>query len=147
VNKKRMLMLVAAFSLIGCNERYTDVLVASSASISQQWSELRPEKPLQWTRPEEEFSFHIDTPHQQGEKLDIVGPSGEHCLPDVELVTTSGKTISLDGHGFWGEDMYFYLTKGKPGNEAFQAIRIRCSMPLRISNLIWRGYDPTEVKR
>jgi len=133
--------------MVGCRDPYTQVSIAPTATVTQSWSEVRPPQPLRWTKPQEEFSFHIDTPHQRSPQAEVIGSRGERCVPEVEFVTTSGKTLIADAHGFWGEDMYFYWSKGVPGMEPVQAIRIRSNLPLQISNLIWRGYDPAEVKR
>ncbi len=131
----------------GCGNPYTQVPIASNATISQEWTEIRPPANLRWTEPVEEFSFHIDSPYVRSPQAEIVVPSGEHFIPDVEFVTTSGMTYVTNGHGFWGEDMFFSLSNGQPGMEPIQTIRIRSTLPLRISNLVWRGYDPAKVKR
>ena len=141
-------MLLATIAMmLGCRNSYSDVQIASSATVSQQWTEIRPAQPLSWTKPAEEFSFHIDSPHQRSPQAEIIGPSGEHFVPQVEFVTTNGRTIAADTHGFWGEDMYFYWSKGGPGAEPIQMIRVRSSLPLNISKLVWRGYDAAKVKR
>ena len=79
--------------------------------------------------------------------LEIVAPTGARGVPDVELLTIGGKTFMMDSHGFWGEDIYFYSRNGTPTTEPVQAIRIRSPLTLRISNLLWTGYDPAKVKR
>ena len=146
--KQNLVILFGAFlMMVGCRDPYVQVPIAATATVAQNWTEVRPAEPLRWTKPVQEFSFHIDTPHQRSTQVEIVGPGGEHFIPEVELVTVSGKTIVMDGHGFWGEEMCFDWSKGAAGMEPIQAIRIRSRVPLQISNLIWRGYDPAEVKR
>jgi hypothetical protein len=146
---RRCLVMVVGVLLLttACRDPYTQVRIVPAATIAQGWSEIRPAEPLRWTKPIQDFSFHIDTPHERSSRGEIVGLDGQSCIPEVEFLTTDGKTLVADTHGFWGEEMYFYWSKGGIGTEAIQAIRVRSSLPLQISNLIWRGYDPAEVKR
>jgi len=140
------IMFVACSMMLGCGDRYTQVPIASTAAVSKEWTEIRPLRPLHWTQPVEELSFHIDSPHDIGPHAEILGPGGEKVVPDVELVASDGKTYTMDEHGFWGEDMFFSRDK-LSDSVAIQVIRIRSRLPLHISNLIWRGYDPAKVKR
>jgi len=133
--------------MVGCGDRYTQIPVASSVAISGAWTEIRPPEALHWTQPVEEFSFHIDSPHYIGPNAEVVGSDGQKFVPDVELIASDGKTYAMKEHGFWGEDMFFTRTDRLAGSVTIQTIRIRSSLPLRISNLIWRGYDPAKVKR
>ena len=142
-----VIFLGTLLMMVACRDPYVQVSIASTAAVTQDWKEILPAEPLRWTKPHEEFSFHIDTPHRRGAKAEIVGPQGERCVPEVEFITADGKSLLADAHGFWGEDMYFYSSKGGPGTESIRAIRIRSSLPLQLSELIWRGYDPAEVKR
>ncbi len=116
-------------------------------AISKEWTEIRPVQPLHWMRPVEEVSFHIDSSHDIGSHVEVVAPDGQKFVPEVELVASDGKTYAMDEHGFWGEDMFFTRRDKLSNSVAIQAIRIRSSLPLRISSVIWRGYDPAEVKR
>lgn len=146
--RRSLAVLFGAFLImVGCRDPYVQVPIAPTATVTQNWTEVHPTTALRWTKPQQEFSFHIDTPHQRSPQAEIVGPNGQRCVPEVEFVTTGGKTLIADAHGFWGEDMYFYWSKGESGMEPIQAIRIRSSLPLQISNLMWRSYDPAEVKR
>jgi len=148
LNKTLIAVLAMLVLMGGCSNPYTDVPVASSATISQQWSEITPPQPLQWTRPAQELSFHIDTPHEQSTSVEIVGPNGQHCAPDVEFVTTSGKDFPMDAHGFGGDiEMYFWWKQERPEMEPIKTFRVRNCFPIHVSKIIWRGYDPREVKR
>ena len=138
-------VLVIMAGLLSCKGRYTDVSVATTAAITRDWTEFKPATPLRWERPEQEFTFHIDSPHSRSVKAEIVVPDGQAFVPEVEFVTSGGLVISADAHGFLGEDMYFASSKG--GMEPIGAIRMRSKVPLQISNLRWRGYDPSQVKR
>lgn len=131
--------------MLGCKDPYTQVPIAPTATVSTDWTEIRPKQPLHWTQPAEEFIFHIDTPHDIGPHAEVVGPDGQKAIPDVELVASDGKTYPMDEHGFWGEDVFFSREK-LADSVSIQAIRMRSSLPLRISNLRWTGYDPAKVK-
>ena len=142
---------VALFSaiwlLLGCREPYVIVPIVPHAALSPNWSEFRPEHPLRWSEPGEELSFHIDTPHQIGDHLEIVKPKGEGFVPDVELVSTDGKTFVMDTHGFLGGDIFFTFISKPPTLTSIAAVRVRSRIPINVSDMIWRGYDPEEVKR
>ncbi len=140
-------MLGAVSLILGCWNPYVVVPIVSQASISTSWTEFRPAQPLRWSRPEEELSFRVNTPHYIGQNLEIVGPSGEQFVPEVELVADSGRLFVMDSHGFLGEEIVFTF-KSKPSDlKSIQAVRIRSSSPISISNVLWRGYDPKDVKR
>jgi len=146
--KGKFLMALAALVLmVGCRDRYTEVPISAPTTIGKDWIELHPSKPLVWKDPAEEFSFHIDTPHQRSERAEIIATNGERCVPEVRLVTESGDALSPEAHGFWGEDMYFYWSRGEAKREPIRAIRVRSDIRLQISSIIWRGYDPSKVKR
>lgn len=139
-------VLVGLLTILGCEDRYTQAPIASAATVSKDWVEIRPPQPLKWTRPVQEVDFLIDSPHERGVRADIIGPNGEHWVPEMLLVASDGKIFTMDSHGFWGEDMFF--DRGSPGDSVtIQAIRMRSGMPLRISNVRWVGYDPAKVKR
>lgn len=140
-------MLEAVSLILGCAKPYVVVPIVSQSSISTSWTEFRPARPLGWSRPEEELSFRINTPHPIGQNLEIVGPSGENFVPEVELVAESGRLFVMDSHGFLGEEIVFTFKSKPSGLKSIQAVRIRSSSPISISNVLWRGYDPKNVKR
>jgi len=141
---------IAAVSvMLGCRE-YTQIgLTPQTTIVSRQWKELRPTAPLKWAAPQQELVFHIDSPHDikvDGPNVEIMQPDGNRSVPEVWLVANNGQTYLMDGHGFWGEDMFF--TVGKPIRDAtIIAFRIRNDFSIQISNPRWVGYDPARVKR
>jgi hypothetical protein len=133
--------------LLGCREPYSVVPIASQATIAKDWAEFRPAQPLRWSQPEEEISFIIDTPHRIGEALAIVGSGGESFVPEVEVIGEGGRVVIMDSHGFLGEELVFTF-KSRPADlRTIQAVRLRSTTPISISNVQWRGYDPRRVKR
>lgn len=146
--KGRLTLVIGTLSMIlGCRTPYNVVPIAPSATFSKDWLEIRPKKPLRWSRPEEEISFHIDSAHQISHELEIIEPGGERSVPDVELIADDGQPYAMDSHSFVGDEMIFSF-KSHPANlKSVRAIRIRNQLPLHVSNLLWRGYDPVEVKR
>jgi hypothetical protein len=141
---KLAILVLGLWSMAGCEDPYSQVSIAPGAIVSTEWTEIRPEKPLAWTKPVEEFTFHIDSAHQRSLNLEIVGPDGKRSIPEVDLIAEDGRVVPLDVHGFLSEDMFF--TTQTPV-KTVRAIRIRNSFQIRISNLRWVGYDPKEVKR
>jgi hypothetical protein len=132
---------------LGCREPYVVEPIIAHANLSSNWSEFRPGHLLRWSEPEEELSFRIDTPHRIGEHLEIVGQGDERFVPEVELVANDGKTLLMDTHGFLGGEIVFTF-KSKPSVfPSIAAIRVRSAIPITVSNMVWRGYDPKNVKR
>jgi hypothetical protein len=147
MNKRFATVLIGFSLLLGCREPYFVVPITSHATISQVWTELRPAQPLRWSQQEEELGFRIDTPHHIGDGLEIVGPGGEKFVPEVELMADNGKLFVMDSHGFLGEEVVFTF-KSKPADlKSIRVVRIRSSIPIKISDVLWRGYDPRNVKR
>lgn len=136
--------IIALCAVVGCEDPYTQVAIAPAATISTTWTEIHLEKPIAWTKPVEEFTFHIDSPHQRNMALEILAPDGQRSVPEVDFVADDGRVIHLDVHGFLNDDMFF--TTQTPIKRA-KAIRMRNSFQIHISNLRWVGYDPKEVKR
>jgi len=147
MNKGFATMLGVFSLLLGCREPYFVVPIASHATISSTWTEFRPAQPLRWSQDEEELGFRIDTPHHIGDGLEIVGPGGERFVPEVELMAGNGKSFVMDSHGFLGEEVVYTFKSTPPDLKTIQAIRIRSSTPINISNVLWRGFDRKEVKR
>jgi hypothetical protein len=146
--KRRLVLLLLLFWIpVACTNPYQESRIAQTAMINQEWSEIRPPHPLKWAKPVQEFSFHIDSPYHHTAQAQIVGADGQRFVPDVQFLTASGKVYIPDAHGFWGEDMYFFYSKGNNTTEPIVSIRVRSSLPLNISNLLWVGYDPAKVKR
>src|SRR5574337_370147 len=132
--------------MVACATPYKEVwLEPAPVGITNQWTELRSERRLEWTEPEQELIFHIDSVHQVSLQLEIIGQEGKRGVPEVEMVEGDGRTFPMTSHGFLGEDMFF--TMEKPPLASYQGIRIRSGVPIRISNVRWRGYDMAEVKR
>jgi hypothetical protein len=146
--KKSLIFVLAVMSMmLGCGDRFVTVPIARSATLTASWTEFRPAQPLLWSEPQQEICFHIDSPHEISSELTIIGPNGERFVPDVELIADSGRVLVMDTHGFLPDKMVYQL-RAKPSDVAvIKAVRIRSSSPLRITNLVWRGYDPAEVKR
>jgi hypothetical protein len=133
--------------LTGCRQPYVIEPIVSEAVISKDWTEFRPPHVLGWSQPVEELSFRVDTPHRIGDHLDIIGPSGEKFVPEVELIAADGKSFLMDSHGFLDDEVVFSF-KSKPVDlRSVEGVRIRSSTPVHISNMVWRGYDPKTVKR
>jgi hypothetical protein len=146
--KGRFSLMLGIFSImLGCRTPYKVVSIAPSATLSEDWLELRLEKPLRWSEPVEEISFHIDSAHQISDGLEIIEANGQRCVPEVELIGDDGKSYIMDSHSFLGDEMIFSF-KSHPANlKSVRAIRLHNRISLHVSNLLWRGYDPAEVKR
>ncbi len=146
-----LMILTALLCMVsGCTSRqtrYVEVKVADEAFVSRFWAELRPVALLRWSQPVEELSFLIASPHEKSSSAEIVLPSGQKIVPEVQFITSDGRTLIPDAHGFWGDEMYFTFAEGQPPSTEIKAIRLRSDADLKITRIVWRGYDPKVVKR
>jgi hypothetical protein len=147
MRRKCGILLLGIVLVLGCRDHYVVQPVAPRAEIGTDWTVLTPPKALLWSKPVEELAFLIDSPHQIGEHLEVVGPKGEKFVPEVQLLSPSGKWYQMDSHGILGEEMFFTLRNGSSDLTSFNEVRIRSDVPITISKVLWRGYDPNDVKR
>lgn len=145
---KRLLAiaLIGVFIQVGCKGAYKEVPIMDSVSLTNDWTEVRATEPSVQQEPQWELIFKIDSLHQRTPAADIrIG--NQTFVPEVQLSTSGRKTIKPDSHGFLGEEMYFSWNRGSIGDDSIVAFRLRSSVPLKISRLVWRGYNPEDVKR
>jgi hypothetical protein len=146
--KKTSIVLLCAISwLSSCRAPLSEVYIARAANLTKDWTEFRPSPQIRWSQPDGEISFHIDTPHKRSNDFEIIGPNGELCVPEVELISDNGQTLVIDTHGWTNQDMVFFIWNQPSHIKNIQAVRIRSSLPLQISNLRWEGYDFAKIKK
>jgi len=131
----------------GCREAYSVVSIAPDASIGPTWTMIRLAKPIGWSNPEQEIAFRIKTKYKVGEDLSIVLPSGEHVVPEVELIAASGQVYRADVHSFLGDEMIYSFAKKPADFRSVETVQIRSRVPIVVLDMAWIGYDPSKVKR
>jgi hypothetical protein len=142
-----VLVAVLMGCVFGCHRPYADTVVEQRAELSTAWTTIRAEQPLDWSPPIEELSFQIDSPHKISNSGGLFLVDGTRCEIEVELVASDASKYPMEWHGFLDGDMYFTFPHKPAGMRTVEAFRVRSNAPLTISNIRWRGYDPTRVSR
>lgn len=140
-------LIVLACALTGCSQRITSIdLLARPIMIGPEWIEIQlPPKVIA------EWRFQIiretvETPHS--DELNPAGlemHDGSIAIQTVEFVRASGTKDVFSFDGFVNRDIDFSNLKVSQGTH-FIAVRLRCSMPLMISRMIFMSYMPEDTK-
>lgn len=130
-----------------------DVEVYSAVTISNEWFEIIPQKPLKAEREVNELILWFTEPQRTSRKDNgIIGKNGIVFAPEIEIVDDQGKVYKLSvspmdssgiGYCWRGENNGQHPVR-LPSDKAFVKIRIKSSQPLKLSSIIWRNYDPSD---
>lgn len=131
------------------NSMHKKQIVAENVQITNEWTEITSEKPLEPTKLVQEVQLLI-----KGYKSDIGKPDfgnitltdGTKIKPEVEIVDENGKSYQLkDGHrvdnfvGFSVDDK-IHGSSEFPKNVSYKIILIRSDKPF-LRKIIWYDYD------
>lgn len=144
-----LLAVMVLTPITACREPYKTVQVASTMQLSRGWTEISPNKPLSLSEPTEEVVFTVDPPHSFDRDLFPVLSNGTKCPVSVAILDDRGRSYALNGPGLIGGDMFFdtFDTLVPRDVHYIQKIRFKSGCDMEISNVIWRGYDFSKVKR
>lgn len=132
---------------------YQEVLVSSGMTLTTQWQEVKPEKPMKtasdWSELFIELPGLIFDQDKGGRFLLVAG-----ARFDVEayLTTDRGEMIRLDKIGFFGHQDKNYLDlsstelQWKNRNYHFQSVTLRSTRVLTTGKAVWVSYDPRTTK-
>jgi hypothetical protein len=142
-----VLVVILMGCIFGCHRPYANTAVEQRAELSTAWTTIRAGRPLDWSQPIEELSFQIDSPHKIGNSGDLFLVDGTRCEIEVEMVAPDARMYPMEWHGFLNGNIYFTFPNKPADIKTVEAFRLRSNVPLAISNIRWRGYDPTRVSR
>jgi hypothetical protein len=131
---------------------YLDREVAGPVTLSSQWLEIVPKEPLRRERKNQYIVLQI------AEHLTTANPALEPTLEDgsivtfeVELIDQNGNPHVLsvpagDGRTEVWRGMEIEESRRLADNIAFRTVRLRSNKPIRCSSILWRVYDPRDLK-
>ncbi|MDT7542179.1 MAG: hypothetical protein QOE33_2083 [Acidobacteriota bacterium] len=130
---------------------YLEYDVARDITISSEWVEMTPKKPLEAERQVQYLMLDITTPFKPD--YDSAGlhlSDGSLVIPQVQLVDEQGTTYDLKPAA--GEKgMAFYWSNpnphevGLPKDRKYLSVRIRCDRPFHCSRIYWHCYNQWDV--
>lgn len=130
---------------------YLDYDVARDVTISSEWVEITPKKPLGAERQVQFLMLDIATPFQPD--YDSAGlrlSDDSIVIPQIQLVDEQGNTYDLTPAA--GEKgMAFYWSNpnphevGLPKGRKYRAVRMRCDRPIHCSRIYWHCYNQWDV--
>jgi hypothetical protein len=130
----------------------SEVLLASTASLTPEWKEIRPRSSMRTSGDVSELFIEMVIVHE--------GPDGTYTFKDgsrisVEgyLVSDSGEKLDLDvdvSVGGFGLTKVLRLSnpalEWKRHNYRFQSLVLRANGSLRVGRIVWISYDPQSTK-
>ena len=140
-----LLAAVGAYCLTKRQRRspFTDHTIASVTTISTEWLEITPEKPLKPEKDEQQVGLYLEGPFSS--PLDA--PDGVRVAdasvvtPEVELVDTEGNVIRLEWSGTRGTRILSFGLLKKLGGREYRTVRIRADKPIKCKEILWTNIE------
>jgi hypothetical protein len=131
---------------------YLDQELSGKVTISSEWKEFVPKKPLRAERQIQMVVLDLDKSFKfQDNDWGLILPDGSVVTPEVELVDQDGKTYPLAEPSEWfspssGVKYREFSAKNElPKDKVFRAVRIRCEKPVLCNRIFWRCYNMWDV--
>jgi hypothetical protein len=138
---------------------YLDREIAGPVVIPTEWLEVAPQEPLRPQRQIQDLVLELDG----SVKAPKYGEKGYHCwgvvLQDgsiatleAQIVDDGGKVYELNAPSFIIDPsgsrplLRKFSRIGLPTDKIFRKVRIRSSCPVTCKRILWRCYNPWEVK-
>ncbi len=150
------LLVLGVVTVIGFFTRlfhpYLDLQIKGSTTLSNEWQEIVPEKPLRPERVVQEVVIYVEKPvTKDRDSWDLVMPDGSRVTPEVQLIDDHENVYDLlvpsavrnpnsteaFQRGFGKRDL--------PKDRIYPRIRIRSATPVRVLKIVWRCYDPRDI--
>ena len=121
-------------------------------TLSSQWTELVPTKPLSVNRQIQMLVLDLDKSIKfQRDGFELVLPDGSTVTPEVQLVDLDGNIYPLTQPSEWfspstGVKYREFSSKNDlPKGKLFRAVRIRSDKPIFCNRVFWRCYNMWDV--
>lgn len=132
---------------------YQEVLVSSGMTLTTQWLEVKPEKPMKTAAVRSEL--FIEVPgllFDQDKAGRFLLADGARFEVEADLTTDKGKRIYLDDISVcgWPDKRYLDLSskvlKWKKKDYRFRSLTLRSSRVLTTGRAAWISYEPRATK-
>jgi len=135
-------------------------VISGPLTVSSEWIEIVPDKPLKAQRGENAVMFDFATPLNEKDlitgndvrKWGIRFPDGSVTIPEVQLVDQNGNVYPLGvaffdtkGIGFGMSDPATHL-ESLPRDKTFRAVRVRCARSIGFAKVYWYSFNRSDRK-
>ena len=128
---------------------YLDRDVSGPITISSEWSELTPDKPLKAERAEQELTLEFAEPVTPILEIwSLRLGDGSVTKPEAQLIDEQGEVSNLGSYALGPDGMGLYAGGGSslPKDRKYVRARVRSDRPLKLSRVFWRCYNPWDKK-
>jgi hypothetical protein len=132
---------------------YFEQEISGPLTTSTEWVVITPKEPLAPERERHEVILYFSTPQGVDHKTPgIRSADGSVFTPEVQLVDTGGnvftlnKITALDPTGIGLSMRNLALEDVLPVDKTYPTVRLRSSRPLSFSRILWRCYNPQDMK-
>jgi hypothetical protein len=132
---------------------YQEVLVSSGMTLTPQWLEVKPEKPMKTASDRSELFIEVfGLPFDQDKAGVFLLADGSRFEVEGYLTTDKGERIYLDHISVcgWADKRYLNLSskvlEWKSKNYRFRSLTLRSSRVLTTGRAAWISYDPRATK-
>jgi hypothetical protein len=90
--------------MLSCKENYVQSIVTKTPlSLSSDWQEIIPPRPLRCERTDQELLLASTTPYtKKVDMLEMLLPDGMTAKPEAQLIGDDGRVYQLDVLSFLG---------------------------------------------
>lgn len=122
---------------------YVHQKISGPVTVSNEWTEVKPEEPLRLTGDYQEIGLYVEKPltavFDSSTSGGIRTPDGSLIMPEVEVVDDNNKTFECKFSGAWGSNaIRFRLPDVRP-NAEYKVVRIRADRLVQLDGVYWTG--------
>ncbi len=132
---------------------YQEVLVSSGMTLTTQWLEVKPEKPMKTASVRSELFIEVfGLPFDHDKAGLFLLADGARFKVEGYLTTDKGERIYLDDISVcgWSDKRYLELSskalQWKTRNYSFRSLTLRSSRVLTTGRVAWISYEPRATK-
>ena len=133
---------------------YNTVTTSGETEIGPHWREIHPSEPLSVEKEEQYVSLGVVPPYRAWACKGITLPTGQLVMPEIKLIAADGQEYDLTYHGSrrggspFSDIEYadFEYTNGLPRSIKIEKILLRSDAPLRVTKIVWLGYNWDEAR-
>jgi len=134
--------------------------ISGPLTVSSEWIEIVPDKPLKAERDQNAVMFDFAIPLNERDVItgnDIARwgirfPDGSIAIPEVEIVEQNGNVYSLEVGFFGTKAVGFRMIdpathlENLPRDKTFRAVRIRCAKSISFARVYWYSFNLSDRK-
>ena len=120
---------------------FIDREVAGKQVLRSEWTEIKLDQPLKPVGDRQEIGLYLAEPFKM-DLLDSLGvrvADGTLIVPEVELVTSEGRTVKMKCSGSRGEETLTYRLQDESVKQDYVRIRIRADREIPLEAIYWTG--------